>query len=134
MFNKDRRQGRQTVRESPKMTMELRSERGTLEVPGAAASPDAVLSARSPETASHQRGAVLIAVGLATAARVLRDRRVAERVITGFIVQAALVQIARERLGRAVRGLVAWDNARLADLERQLRAQREAKAGQPAAS
>jgi len=70
----------------------------------------------------------LIAVGLATAARVLRDRRFAERVIAGLIVQAALAQIAREGLGRAVRGLVAWDNARLAELEEELRRKRLAGA------
>ena len=37
-------------------------------------------------------------------------------------------------LVRVVRDLIAWDNARLADLERQLRREREAKTGQPAAS
>ena len=124
MFIKDRRQERQTVRESPEKTIELRSERGAPEVPGAAARPGYVIPARSPETTSHQRGAVLIAVGLATAARVLRNRRFAERVIAGLIVQAALVQIAREGLGRAVRGLIAWDNARLAELEEELRRKR----------
>ena len=39
-----------------------------------------------------------------------------------------------KELIRAVRDLIAWDNSRLADLERQLRRDREAKAGQPAAT
>ena len=128
MFIKDRPQERQAAREGPKKTIELRSERGASEAPGAAARPGAVISARPPGTASRQRGAVLAAVGLATAARVLRDRRFAERVIAGLIVQAALAQIAREGLGRAVRGLVAWDNARLAELEEELRRKRLAGA------
>ena len=122
MFIKDRPQ------ESPEKTVELRSERDAPEVPGTAARPGDVISAWQPDTASRQRGAVLIAVGLATAARVLRDRRFAERVIAGLIVQAALAQIAREGLGRAVRGLVAWDNARLAEWEEELRRKRVADA------
>jgi len=122
LFIKDRPQ------ESPEKTVELRSERDAPEVPGTVARPGDVISAWQPDTASRQRGAVLIAVGLATAARVLRDRRFAERVIAGLIVQAALAQIAREGLGRAVRGLVAWDNARLAELEEELRRKRLAGA------
>ena len=62
--------------------------------------------------AERQRNAVLAGVGLAAAARVLRDSRFEQRVIAGLIVQAALVQIARDALRRAVRRLVAWDNAR----------------------
>jgi len=38
------------------------------------------------------------------------------------------------RTVRAFRDLIAWDNTRLADLERQVRREREAKADQPAAS
>ena len=47
---------------------------------------------------------------------------------------AALSQMSWQELVRAFRDLIAWDNTRLADLERQLRREREAKADQPAAS
>lgn len=111
-----RRQEPQAGREAGKKTAELRSERG---VPG---------------TANRQRNAALTGVGLAAAARVLRDSRFDQSVIAGFIVQAALVQIAREALCRGVRGLVARDNERLAELREELRRRHEAEGGQPTAS
>ena len=51
-----------------------------------------------------------------------------------MFVLAALSQMSWKELVRAVRDLIAWDNARLADLNRQLRRDHEAKADQSAAS
>jgi len=48
-------------------------------------------------------------------------------------VPGALAQIGWKALARAVRDLNAWENARLVDLDSQLRRDREAKAGQLAA-
>jgi hypothetical protein len=68
------------------------------------------------------------------AAHVLRNRRFREALTVSVIVLVALAQMGRKVLAHAVRDLIAWDNARLDDLERRLRREREAKAGQLAAS
>jgi hypothetical protein len=85
---------------------------------------------RQERQADRQRDAVLAGVGLAAAARVLRDSRFEQHVIAGLIVQAALAQMARDALRRGVRRLVAWDNARLAEWENELRRRHEAEGGQ----
>jgi hypothetical protein len=41
--------------------------------------------------------------------------------------------MSREEIALAVKDLIAWDNARLADLQKRLRRQREAKVSQRAA-
>ena len=133
MFLQNRRQERQAGRDARK-TLELRPESGTPRVPGAEAPRDAVIAARQPGPASRERDAVWLGVGLAAVTRVLRNRDFQQQVIAGLIVAAALAQMAWEGLSRSVRALVAWDNARLAELNEELRRQREAKASQPAAS
>jgi hypothetical protein len=49
-------------------------------------------------------------------------------------VLVALADMSWKALARIVRDLIAWDNARLADLERQLRRDRKARAGRLAAT
>jgi hypothetical protein len=78
----------------------------------------------------------VLGVGLVAAGRVLRSRRFDEpdeQVVVAVLALAALAQMSWKEVVLAVRDLIAWDNARLADLKRQLRREREAKAGQPAA-
>jgi hypothetical protein len=128
-----RRQDRQAGREARK-TPELRSENGTPRVPGVAAPQGAVITARQTETTSRQRDAVWLGAGLAAVTRALRNRDFHQHVIVGVVVLTALGRMALEGLGRSVRALVAWDNARLAELNEQLRRKREAETSQPTAS
>lgn len=92
-----------------------------------------VIPSRPAEASSRQRNAVWLGVGLVAAARALRNRRFDEQAIVAIFALAALTQMGWKELIRAVRDLIVWDNARLADLERRLRRDREAKAGQLAA-
>jgi hypothetical protein len=123
MFLQRRQQERHADRGARKNTVDLRSERGVAEARGDEARQGTVISAGRP-----QRGAVLLGVALAAAARVLRDRRFEERVIAGLVVQAALARIAQQGLGRAVKDIIAWDNARLAEWKTELRRRRMAGA------
>jgi len=75
----------------------------------------------------------VLGLGLVAAARVLRNRRFDEQVIVAVLALAALAQMSWREVALAVRDLIAWDNARLADLNRQLRRQRKAKVSQRAA-
>jgi hypothetical protein len=75
----------------------------------------------------------VLGVGLLAAARVLRNRRFDEQVIVAVLGLAALVRMSRKEIALAVKDLIAWDNARLADLQKRLRRQREAKVSQRAA-
>ena len=75
----------------------------------------------------------MLGLGLVAAARVLRNRRFDEQVIVAVLALAALAQMSWREVALAVRDLIAWDNARLADLNRQLRRQRKAKVSQRAA-
>jgi hypothetical protein len=86
-----------------------------------------------PGASDRQRHAVVLGVGLLAAARVLRNRRFDEQVIVAVLALAALVQMSWKVLVRAVRDLIAWDNARLADLKEELRRQRKTKVSQGAA-
>jgi hypothetical protein len=92
--------------------------------PGAATLEGAIIPARRVKTPSHRPRSVWVGVGLVAAARVLRSRHFAELVTVGGIVLVALTQMGWKVLVRVVSDLIAWDNARLADLERQLRHQR----------
>ena len=64
----------------------------------------------------------------------MRNRRFDEQAITAMFALAALSQLSWKELVRAVSDLIAWDNARMADLNRQLRRDHEARASQSAAS
>jgi hypothetical protein len=122
LFIQDRRQKRQAGRDGRK-TLELRPESRSPGIPGAEAPRGAVIAARQPGPASRERDAVWLGAGLAAVTRVLRNRAFHQQVIVGVIVAAALARMALEGLSRSVRALVAWDNARLAELEEQLRRQ-----------
>ena len=112
---------------------QLRRQR-TAQAPDGAILEASVIPPRRPGVSSRQHAAVWLGVGLVAAARVLRNRRFDEQVIAAVFAVAALSQMSWQELVRAFRDLIAWDNTRLADLERQLRREREAEAGQPAAS
>jgi hypothetical protein len=49
-------------------------------------------------------------------------------------VLVAMAQVGRKELAASVKAVVAWDNARLAELDEELRRHRKAEASQPAAS
>jgi hypothetical protein len=100
------------------------------QAPGAAVLEVTVIQARRPTVSSRERTVAWLGVGLAAAARTLRSYRFDEQVIVALIVRAALAQMGKTELVRVARDLIAWDNARLADLEKKLRRQRQAKAGQ----
>jgi len=87
-----------------------------------------VIPPRQAEAPGRQHNAVWLGVGLVAAARALRNRRLDEQAIAVIFALAALSQMSWKELVRAVRDLIAWDNARLADLESQLRRDREARA------
>ena len=127
MFLQDRRQKRQAGRDG-RLTLKLQPETGAQGVPGAEARRGAVIAAPQPGPASRERDAVWLGVGLAAVDRVLRNPDFHQQVIVGVIVTAALARMAWKGLSRSVRALVAWDNARLAELEEQLRRQRLAGA------
>jgi len=93
-----------------------------------------VIPPRQAGAPGRQHNAVWLGVGLVAAARALRNRRFDEQAIAAMFALAALSQMSWKELVRAVRDLIAWDNARLADLNRQLRRDHEARAGQSAAS
>lgn len=93
-----------------------------------------VIPPRQAEAPGRQHNAVWLGVGLVAAARALRNRRFDEQAIAAMFALAALSQMSWKELVRAVRDLIAWDNASLADLESQLRRDREARASQLAAS
>jgi hypothetical protein len=88
--------------------------------------------ARQVKTPSHRPRSVWIGVGLVVAARVLRSRHFAALVTVGGIVLAALAQMSRKEMALAVKDLIAWDNARLADFKKELRRQRKTKVSQGA--
>jgi hypothetical protein len=59
-------------------------------------------------TASGQPKVVMAMIGLAAAARIVRDRRTYERVVIFAIVVAAAAGLARENQARSRARLVAW--------------------------
>ena len=76
----------------------------------------------------------ILGVGLVAATRALCNRRFDEQAIVAIFALAALSQMSWKELVRAVMDLMAWNKARMANLNRQQRREREARAGQPAAS
>jgi hypothetical protein len=128
LFIKPGRRARHPSREGSARTIELGSQHGPLAAPGFPVQESTVTAARQPRSASLQRRTVWRGVGLVAAAHILRSRRFYESLTVGVIVLVALAQMSRKVLVRVVRDLIAWDNARLADLEEQLRHQRMAQA------
>jgi hypothetical protein len=78
-----------------------------------------VVPARQWRAASRQRRLAWTWIGLAAAARVLRDPRFEAAVITGAIVLVALSEMGKEDFARDMRRLIAWDERRLAAIEKQ---------------
>jgi hypothetical protein len=64
----------------------------------------------------------------------VRNRRTYEAMTVGGIFLVAMAQTAWKELAPSLRDVIAWDDARLADPQRRLRREREAKSGQSAAS
>jgi hypothetical protein len=126
MFLRDERHGRHAGRRAK--AIETGGGRDARGAPGAATLDGAIVPARRVKTPSHRPRSVWIGVGLVVAARVLRSRHFAALVTVGGIVLVALAQMGWKVLVRVVRDLIAWDDARLADPERQLRHQRLAQA------
>jgi len=94
----------------------------------------ATISARQPGRTSRQHDAILVVVVLVAAAGAVRDRRFEIAATVGAFVLAAVAQVGWKDLASSLRALVAWDNARLAELKEELRRQHKAEASQPAAS
>jgi hypothetical protein len=97
------------------------------QTPDGAVLEGTVIPPPQPGASSRQRRAVLLGVALVAAGRVVRSRRFDEQVIVILFALAALSQMGWKELVRAFRDLIAWDNARLADLEKELRRQHKAR-------
>jgi hypothetical protein len=108
MFIKDGRQERRVGRDGRQKTTEPGPEHDLLEAPRAAIMEGTVIPARQSRAASNQRRLVWTGIGLAAAARVLRDRHFETGVIVGVLALAAVAQIGREDLARDIRHLL-WD-------------------------
>ncbi len=67
-------------------------------------------SAWSVRAAERRRRAVLVAVVLVALARVPRDSRFQEHVLTLAIVLAAVASMGKESQARALARLIAWDD------------------------
>jgi len=118
--------GQSGICNGPSASEQIRVRKPTLE--------GATVPARRVNTPGHRPRSVWVGAGLVPAARVLRSHHFAGLVAVGGIMLVGLTQIGWKVLARAVRDLIAWDNAWLADLNRQLRCDHEAKADQSAAS
>jgi len=92
----------------------------TSQPPLAIAPPTGSAPASRPRTASDQQAALRL-VGLAMVGRVLRNRRLYERLLVGAIVAAALTRIGREKGLRTISRLVAWNTHEVQRLERKAR-------------
>jgi hypothetical protein len=133
VFLRDERHEQGAGRRGRVKTIDVRSRSDARRAPGTAVPERAIIPARPLRAASRQRDTVWLGVGLVAAARVLSGRRFYQLLTVGGTVSMALAQIGWKLLVRTVRDLIAWDNARLADLNRQLRRQRKAKVSQRAA-
>ena len=131
MFLGDERHGRHAGRRAK--AIETGGGRDARGAPGAATLDGAIVPVRRVKTPSHRPRSVWIGVGLVVAARVLRNRRFDEQVIVTVLALAALAQMSRKEIALAVKDLIAWDNARLADFKKELRRQRKTEVSQGAA-
>ena len=126
MFLRNERSERRAGRQSHATAIEVAS-RDRARKAGTVIAERAAIPARQPGTSRLQRRAVWLEVGLTAAAHVLRNRRSREALTVGVIVLVALTHMSWKVLARIVRDLIAWDNARLADLENRLHSQRIAR-------
>jgi hypothetical protein len=80
--------------------------------------PLAIAPASRPRTASDQQAALQL-VGLAMVGRVLRSRRLYERLAVGVIVAAVLTRTGREKGLSTIARLIAWNTHEVQRLERR---------------
>lgn len=78
--------------------------------------------AHKPPGADPVQKAVLAAVGLAAAARVVRDRRTYERIILVALVLAAAAGAARVGESKSIQRLIAWDKRQALAAQRRVKA------------
>ncbi len=78
--------------------------------------------AHKPPATDPFRKAVLAGVGLAAAARVVRDRRTYERVILVALALAAAAGAARVGESKSIQRLIAWDKRQALAAERRVKA------------
>ena len=102
---------RHAGREGHEKTIELGSQRDAHWAPESAIVEGTVLSARQWRALGRQRNAVGVGIGLAAAARALRNYRFDERLILRLIVLAAVTRLAWKGLARAFARPIAWENA-----------------------
>ena len=95
-----------------------------------------VISARQWRALLRRRRAVWLVVGLVAAAQLLRNSRFDRELILGAIVLRALAEMGRKELVSTVAWLIAWQNSRLAEWQKEHRQRRIAEADQrePAAT
>lgn len=81
-------------------------------------------SAHQSSAVSQRSKVVVAAVGLATAARMARDRGTHERVIVLAIAVAAAIGLARAGQVRSITRLIEWDRRRILAEQRRAKALR----------
>lgn len=123
VFFRNERCEQRAGRQGHAKTIEVFSRDGAHEA-GSAIVERAAIPARQPGMSHLQRRGVWLEVGLTAAAHVLRNRRLREALAVGGIVLVALTHMSWKVLARIVRDLIAWDDARMADLENQPHRQR----------
>ena len=127
VFVSNGRREQHAARQGHGTTIEVTSK-GEAYKAGTAIAERAVIPARQPGTPGLQRRGVWPEVGLTVATHVLRNRRVRQTLTVGVLTIGALAYTGWRVLARTVSDLTAWDNARLADLEKQPHGQRIAQA------
>jgi hypothetical protein len=86
--------------------------------PLARSQASSIAPASRPRTAADQQAALQL-VGLAMVGRVLRNRRLYERIVVGAIVAAVLTRMGREKGLSTIARLVAWNTHEVQRLERK---------------
>jgi hypothetical protein len=106
MFTKDGRQERRAGRDGRQKATDPGPEHDLLEAPRAANREGTVIPARQSRAAAHPNRLVWTGIGLATAARVLRDHRFEAGVIVGVLALVAIAEMSQEGLVRDIRDLI----------------------------
>jgi hypothetical protein len=93
------------------MTVHIGSRRETHSAPGTVIARKARVAPQQPQVSKNHNDdrMVLMGIGLAVVARLLRDPGFQARVITGIIGLAVLQRAMKESQARTVQRLIAWD-------------------------